>query len=337
MLDSFILSKNFDRNFFFLRKYIPFINRRYNYLHNINIKMQTQKEHSDLDELIAKAEAALAEIKNACTVEHNQLNIPKTIWLYWNSSLETAPDVVKHSLLSWKMMNPDYEICFLNDNNLNEVLGFNFNSVFQLASVNLGFAMKADILRLYLLSKFGGIWVDTTTFCLTPLNKWLPEATKQTNFFTFRHRNNHTRPIEAWFIAAPKGSPITKHTLSLFLNHLFKDRNITLYISNRIKRIGHRDNERERFFSDIVNIAEKKYFMPYFSVGYFFNSSLNQPESRTVWDCLQNKTNNHSINNDNFDTFRQSYVSKQTYKKDYQDGDIYQERVKYLKSILNQQ
>jgi len=102
MLDSFILSKNFDRNFFFLRKYIPYINRRYNYLHNINFKEQRKHSHPNLDEMIAEAEEALQVIKSASAIRNTSPEIPKKIWLYWNSPVEEAPDVVQNSLLSWR-------------------------------------------------------------------------------------------------------------------------------------------------------------------------------------------------------------------------------------------
>ncbi|MFT6926339.1 MAG: hypothetical protein ACJAZP_001949 [Psychromonas sp.] len=336
MLTAIIQSRVFEKNFFWLRKSIPFLSRRYNERYNINIKT-----HSNILSDIKQAELNAAQnslriIESACQYSKNIDNsIPKKLWLYWNSSLETAPEVVHFSIASWKKSNPDYDVILLNDNNLNEILGFDFNAVFKLATVNLGFAMKADILRLYLLSLYGGVWADTTTFCLQPLSSWLNNETKQIGFFTFRHKENKTRPIEAWFIAANKGSIITKYNLKLFIEYLFKPRKDSLMLSNRIKKIGRRDQESVRFFSDLVAQAEKKGFMPYFSVGYFFNEALNQPDTIKIWQELINRSNKRVVDNEPIIQFKDAYVSKQTYKKDYQESQIFKERIAYMKSLLD--
>ncbi len=335
MLDNLIKSRSFEKDAFYLRKSIPFLSQRYNYLNNINYRTLSSQYIPNINSLISEAEASLDILNQAATAESIKEPIPNKLWLYWNSPLESAPDVVKRSVQSWHQQNPEFEVTFLCDENLEQILGFNFNTTFRLATVNLGLAMKADILRLYLLSKYGGVWVDTTTFCLKPLSHWLPEATKDTHFFTFRHSSNQTRPVEAWFIAANQGNKIVQSTLQLFLEHLFKQRKHSLFISNRIKKIGRRDNESNRFFLDTVQAAETKGFMPYFSVGYFFNESLNQPDTQQIWKKLQNVTNNHSVNNDSFEKFKSSFVSKQTYKKDYMDGEIYKQRVLYLEDLLH--
>ncbi|WP_417884169.1 capsular polysaccharide synthesis protein [Vibrio rumoiensis] len=81
--------------------------------------------------------------------------------------------------------------------------------------------MKSDLLRLYLLSQYGGIWADATTFCLNPLSNWLDDNAKHCNIFLFKHEDNNTRPIEVWFIASPKASAIICKTLQSLCLHIF--------------------------------------------------------------------------------------------------------------------
>ena len=45
-------------------------------------------------------------------------------------------------------------------------------------------AAESDLLRLYLLNKYGGVWVDSTNLCRRPLDDWLPSAARQ-GFFAF--------------------------------------------------------------------------------------------------------------------------------------------------------
>ena len=335
MLTHIIKSRTFEKDFFWLRKCIPFLSRRYNELYNINIETHSDILSDSKQAELQTAKTTLEILKSTCHTPKSADNtIPKKLWLYWNSSLDTAPEVVHVSIESWKKLNPSYDVTLLNDDNINDILGFDFNAVFQLATVNLGFAMKADILRLYLLSTYGGVWADTTTFCLQPLDSWVNTETEKSGFFTFRHKSNKTRPLEAWFIAASKNSAVTQYTLALFLEHLFTPRINSLFISNRIKQIGKRDSENERFFSDVVNLAEAKGFMPYFSVGYFFNEALNQPNTIHIWQELLNSSNQCVVNSDPIDLFKDAYVSKQTYKKDYQESHLFKERVAYMKTLF---
>lgn len=333
MFNKIIKSRFFERDLYFLRKIFPILNNRYDYLNGINYQGLSTSQYPDVSEKVSEATLVLEHLEQATQSVVDMPNgVPNLIWLYWNTPLEQAPDVVKLSVKTWRQKNPDYDVVLINDDNIKDVLGFDFHAVFNIATVNLGFAMKADILRLYLLSTHGGVWADTTTFCVRPLSEWLPQATEKTSFFTFRHKTNKTRPIEAWFIATDKGNVIVRHTLSLFLDHLFKNRSNSLFISNQIKKISQRGSER--FFLDIVLKAEALHFMPYFSVGYFFNEALNQRDTLPIWEELRFMTNDHAVNLDNLDLVKGCVVSKQTYKKDYQESDIYLERKKWILSGL---
>ena len=333
---TFIKSKLFERDFRFLREFLPSLKHAYNHCHGINFQSLPPQKYPDEAQKAKVARNILEQyLLPATLVEADMLaEIPKKLWLYWNSPLESAPDVVQVSVKSWKAKNPDYEVILLNDENLEAFLGFDFNALFHISTVNLGFAMKADILRLYLLSVHGGVWADTTTFSIRSLSEWLPECSSQTGFFTFRHLKNKTRPVEAWFIAAQKGHFVVRKVLALFLEHLFKERKHCLYVSNNMKSLGLSNDSDERFFLDVVLKAEENYFMPYFSVGYFFNEALRDEKAGDTCRILNNMPNHHAINLDELSVVKSSYVSKQTYKKDYQDSALYHERRAFVVSTL---
>lgn len=331
-----VKSKFFERDLRFLRVKLSFLNHIYNFNHGINFQSLPTEKYPEASQKAQKARIVLEQhlIPATLNIGESTSEIPKKLWLYWNSPLEAAPDVVKVSVQSWKEKNPDYDLVLLNDHNLNEFLGFDFNALFCIATVNLGFAMKADILRMYLLSMYGGVWVDTTTFCVRPLDEWLPNCTRQTGFFTFRHKSNKTRPIEAWFIASQQGHFVIRHVLALFLEHLFKARKQSLYIVHNMKSLGYSDKDGERLFADAVYAAEQHHFMPYFSVGYFFNEALRHEQAGNVDEILMQQPNYHAVNMDDMVIFMASYVSKQTYKKDYQETDLYRERRQYIFNSL---
>ncbi|OQX73377.1 MAG: hypothetical protein B6D64_13895, partial [Bacteroidetes bacterium 4484_276] len=98
-------------------------------------------------------------------------NIPKIIWILWLQGFEDAPDVVKRCLASWKKHNPTWKINLLDETNIKQfidvhaIIGRNYKEISKQA--------LSDVIRINLLSKFGGVWTDATCFCCKPLDEWL--------------------------------------------------------------------------------------------------------------------------------------------------------------------
>ena len=87
--------------------------------------------------------------------------IPKIIWTYWNSD-DVLPDFIERCIQTWRDKNPDYEIIVLNDSKLSDYLssdevrkikGWKYNDCVQ---------KHSDLVRLFILSKYGGIWLDAS-------------------------------------------------------------------------------------------------------------------------------------------------------------------------------
>ncbi len=331
-----------DRRFATFRKKSSFLNRLYNHLANINVKhsFHSLRKQSDLlDKANVAIEKLLEPTKELCF----STELPKIIWIYWHSGFENAPDVVKSSVESWKTMNPEYEVRCLSDDNLYSYLGFNFHDIFYASSVRCLMPTKADLLRFYLLSRYGGVWVDATTFCLSPLKHWLPDALEPCHLFNFKQKDNVTRPIEAWFIAAPKGSLIINDVLNQYIDYITKPRQLTLFITGKVVLLEKILTEQEKtkpLEPEISYRAENYGFMPYFSVAYFFYQALknNLTEQQMAiylrHDTDHAMTNNYALTKDTFEAFEYSYVSKQTYRGSYLKSELFEQREKVLSERL---
>jgi Mannosyltransferase OCH1 and related enzymes len=334
--------KSLDRRFFFFRKHIPLLNRLYNTLSKINIENSIHFTKAK-NELLKKSRDSIEKILAPTRYNGTSNDIPRTIWIYWNSGFENAPDVVKLGVESWQKMNPDYDVKLLSDENLYEFLGFDFSMVFQLSSVRCLLPTKADILRFYLLSRYGGVWVDATTFCLKPLNLWLPLAASHCHLFNFKQKNNPTRPIEAWFIASPQGSEVINDVLQQYIDFITKPRKISLYISGKVSLLEKLLSKQELTVPldpSVSYRAEKIGFMPYFSVAYFFYESLKNKLSKQQLDIYLRQdnskmlTNNYALTKDPFSEYKNAFVSKQTYINSYIASDLYKKRKELLEERL---
>ena len=145
--------------------------------------------------------------------------IDKFIWSYWNTS-ELPSDIVNF-INSNRRINPNFKYIIVNDYNLQEYLN-DFPKDIKFPSVQ----HKADLIRLLLLNKYGGIWIDITTI-LTKSLDWVIalQQNHKTEFVGYYNphmmRDNDSLPmIENWFMAAPKNSKFIKIWLNEFLEAL---------------------------------------------------------------------------------------------------------------------
>jgi hypothetical protein len=255
--------------------------------------------------------------------------LPKIIWMFWHSGLEGAPDVVHRSLTTWQHFNPDHEVRFLTLADAEAVLGVDLEALFEKLTVDMGWANKADVIRMMLLAKFGGIWADATTFCLKPLSEWLHDEIRTNGFFCFRQMNqNNDREMVNWFLASISGHPLLVRTLFQSQRFLFKKRNENIKIMLHKKFLKKMSIfPGERFGIEILKICETRFKKTsYFWMFYVFKTVLdNYPRERNF---LRRMTNRHAPNVCSLKIFLDAYVSKQTYKPIAVES--YKKRVAFL-------
>ena len=104
--------------------------------------------------------------------------IPKIIWIYWHAPLLDAPDVVQLSVGSWRNFNPGWTINFVTNETVNNYV------TIPSPQGPRKIQWRADVIRVALLSTYGGVWADATSICLKPLDEWLPQM-METGFFAF--------------------------------------------------------------------------------------------------------------------------------------------------------
>jgi hypothetical protein len=129
----------------------------------------------------------------------------RKLFIYWHQGFEDAPLIVKKCLLSWKTKNPTWEIIELDFTNLHKYININYNS-----NIALKFPLVAysNLIRVFLLEKYGGVWADATTFCNISLDEWLNKNIKS-GFFCF-YRSTIQCELSSWFLYAEKNNYIIK-------------------------------------------------------------------------------------------------------------------------------
>lgn len=192
--------------------------------------------------------------------------IPPLIWMYWDSGFELAPPVVKLCLQSWEALNPDFQIIALDARsvrNYSELPGSVANWQ------HLTPQLQSDLIRLDLLGKFGGVWVDSTLFCSRPLADWIPTH-PASGLLAPRPSRGSDKLLSTFFLAStPRNAFITKW-----------GRLLTDYVEGQPRPMPHKRLKRlSNIFPLVKNpvgrvmfttrFARDRWGAPYFLVHYF--------------------------------------------------------------------
>lgn len=87
----------------------------------------------------------------------------KIIFSFWEPE-NNIPGYLSLCIKTWKKYLSDYEIKILNYKTLKDYIGEELYS--KIISTSMPFYMQADAIRISLLNKFGGLWLDTDTIIL---------------------------------------------------------------------------------------------------------------------------------------------------------------------------
>jgi len=144
--------------------------------------------------------------------ENQEETIPKIIWSHWDN-LNTLPAFTKNTMEERNKKLSDWTIISIDNTNINKYINDNdypekYNT--------LGIQHQADWIRLFLLKKYGGLWLDMGIIINSgdEINKIYLDSIKERSELTAFYlngrllNNNPMTYIENWFIMAPKNSRV---------------------------------------------------------------------------------------------------------------------------------
>lgn len=94
----------------------------------------------------------------------NSIN-EKNIWICWWQGERSAPELVKKCINSVREKNPDCNVNVITLDNYKNYIDISKTIEEKYISGKIGQAHFSDILRVNLINKYGGLWIDATIFC----------------------------------------------------------------------------------------------------------------------------------------------------------------------------
>lgn len=115
--------------------------------------------------------------------ETQQKEYKHTIWQMWLQGEENAPDVVKKCFASVRKFHPEHNIIIVTQDNFKDYVDIPEFIIEKYKQKKIGNAHFSDIIRLFLLSKYGGTWIDSTCLLTAPI----PDEILYSNVFFFKN------------------------------------------------------------------------------------------------------------------------------------------------------
>lgn len=140
--------------------------------------------------------------------------IPRQIWMYWESV--KLPAEVQIFVDKIARENPSYALTVINNLNMHEYL-----PDLKFVHPDMRASHKSDVIRLELLHRYGGIWMDATIILNRTLDELLAVNAEQQYDLVAFYREESIRDrdypvIESWFLAAPKNNAFIGRWLQCF-------------------------------------------------------------------------------------------------------------------------
>ena len=155
-------------------------------------------------------------------MSHEHRNV---IWTIWLQGIEQAPEIVKQCYDSICKNNPDKEIIVITDNNYRDYVDFPKYIVEKYQKGIISKVHFADLLRIELLAKYGGTWLDGTVFCSANPYELGKGYILDSDLFLFQTLkpglDGHVTSISSWLMTASSNQPVILLVRALLHNYWY--------------------------------------------------------------------------------------------------------------------
>lgn len=148
---------------------------------------------------------------------------PDTVWTYWHAPV--PPAIVRRCHENWSRVGHLRDIRFLNALTVHKWVPL--STLVYFSRITTCHAHKSDLIRFYILKRYGGTWIDASVFFTAPVD-WVPRD-KVFCYKANRFSKQGLTCLENFFIHAPAGHAFIERwmeqTIREFTDTNYKENN----------------------------------------------------------------------------------------------------------------
>jgi len=204
--------------------------------------------------------------------------VTKKIYIVWFQGFNNAPYIVNKCLESWYYYNSDWEIVKIDNNNLHKYI--TLPNIIK-KNKNISLNVLSDVIRLLLLQKYGGIWVDATLFCNRRLNEWIYNYISE-NIFAFKNTVDDIL-IASWFIYAEKDNYIINMLCNRMIKYIENNQSYPYFIFHYLfNELYNQDGKIKNIFDNIPKLAADGITGPFYIQQQGMFNNINERVSNNI-------------------------------------------------------
>ena len=213
----------------FLIKAIQYISRNIRYFNVVNPNIIALAERERCYRKLKRKYRKILINDEPIINDEKIIEKSNKIWICWFQGIENAPELVKACYNSVLKNYKDKEIIVLTEENYKKYVDMPEHIIKKWEKGYITFAHFSDILRIELLSKYGGLWLDSTIFTTKRSELVFNENIE---LFVFKQvdldrKNSLSVVASNWLIYANKNNNIINLTKKL-LYYYWKDYNYAI-------------------------------------------------------------------------------------------------------------
>ena len=144
----------------------------------------------------------------------------RKVWFCWFQGINNAPEIVKRCYASVKDNIQDREVVLITEENYRDYVSFPEEIKNKIDCGKIKGAHMSDLLRLELLQRYGGTWIDATVFCTS---KTIPTYMLDSDLFLFQclkpGRDGQPSTVSNWFMTAKPNQKFVFMTRELLYDY----------------------------------------------------------------------------------------------------------------------
>ena len=223
-------------------------------------------------------------IKNKDYLNNIDKNINNNIWVCWFQGIDQAPEIVKKCIKSIYKHFPNKKIHIITAENMFEYVELPEFIIKKWKKGLISYAHLSDILRTELLIKYGGMWIDATTY----ITGNIPDYIYEKNFFLleFKSREDITIRKNSWFIYSTKENRTLIIARDLLYAYWSKEKVLSEYfLWHMFVEMAFRKYPED--YEDIYYISEE--------MTHFLLYNLFKPFDEKYWEQIKRFSNIHKL------------------------------------------